>query len=124
MSITLGGVELNQNLSLDGLVGTADTLSSMDVTLSGNTILQIRPASLSRLLTLIALDSNYKQGWFCHFQIVALKEIANSALPVALVYADETYSVVITDIKVQEWYSWEPINDFKRYSGTISLQEV
>jgi hypothetical protein len=124
MAVELAGIQLNDNLVLDGLLGNPDTLSSISTTLGGNSVIQIKPSYTSRKLDLVALDSGAKQGWLCHAQIEALKAIANQAQPVALEYNEETYSVLIMNIEVKEWFSWEPINDYKRYSGSVSLQEV
>lgn len=124
MSVILGGIDLNPNLVLKGIENKAPVHYSIRETLGGADAVQIIPNNSDATITLSALLMPQKQGWFCTSQIEEIYTLANQAIAITLSYNGTNYSVYILEVFFEEWYSWEPPNDNKRFSGDITLQVV
>lgn len=121
MSVILAGVTLNSNLVLEGQLNTPNILWSATPTFGGE-VIQTMPVSLGHLLHIKALSSGAKQGWFCKSQIESLRDIADVGGEVTLQYYGDNYSGIIVEFDLVEWFSWEPPNPNKRYSGHIAFK--
>ena len=115
MTITLGGLELSDNLLLRGL--RSDPVA-VDVQRSDAGVAQVLVAPMEggRVLGLY--------GYFTAAQVDALMAMAAIRLPVQLVHPRGTFTVLITGSTLEEW--WDNVqpdpNDIEQ--GTINLLEV
>jgi hypothetical protein len=124
MAVTLNGVPLNDNLILRGHEERPLAMINVAPTLGGADVIQGLQLNASVPMELVALGGAKKQGWFCSFQIELINAMMSSISPVVLNYHGVDYEVIVTDRQLEEWHTWEPPNDNKRFSGSIFLRGV
>ena len=126
MTISLGGVALNENLYLEGVENHMGNSVNSVMTIGGLSITTTLARSGGRTLTLTTTNnSGALQGIFCQSDIDAIQEVEGSGLQVTLTYRDRgDFQVVITGLSFTQFKQNEPVSPAKRYTGSIQLIEV
>ena len=125
MTITLGGVTLNDNLHLIGLENNPDINYSARETLGGNLAIQVHPRSVGARLSLVARhDGSSMMGTFCSSHLDSLKALSALGAAVELVHPAKTTNVYIFEFNVEQSDERETPGPNKKWHGEIILQEV
>ncbi len=96
MIVSLGGISLDDNLYLDGILNDSDFAMSVRPTLGGGVVVQIGAHEGGRELALVATqDGDEINGHFTLNQLQQIKVLAKAAQPVPLVHHGATYTVLI-----------------------------
>ncbi len=126
MTVSLGGITLDDNLRLGGEL-TGSTLAGSARPTFGGVCIQILPVVAGNILTLSAtLDGNSLRGVFTRAQLQAVAALRDAGAPVALVHHLGTWQVWIPPDGIQA----ESVLDHadpgadEWYSGTITLITV
>lgn len=123
-TITLGGLSLNKDLYLDGIVNAKNIAVSKVRTLGGvaDTRTMTQDGGRSLLLTTL---SDPLQGIFCQNQVDSIKEMETAGIGVTLTYRDSgDFLVLITGTNFTQFNQREPLGPNKKYTGGIQLTEV
>lgn len=124
-NVSLGPVQLDDNLVLTGIEINADTAYSVRELLGGPAVIQMDARDVGAQIAVTAIrDGSRRQGQFCQYQIDELKSVAKLRQPVSLVHPKGMYSVYILDFVVIETDEREAPQPNKKYHGSIICQEV
>lgn len=124
-AISLGGIQLDDNLILTGLETNPDIAFSVRDLLGGPNVIQIDSRDAGASLNLTAIhDGTRRQGQFCKHQIDSLKVLSKAGSPVELVHPAGTFSVYILLFDINETDEREAPQPNKKFNGSIILQEV
>lgn len=122
--ITLGGLSLNKDLYLDGLVNAKNISVSKVRTLGGVSDTRTMTQDGGRPLLLTTL-SDPLQGIFCQSQVDAIKAMETAGVGITLTYRDSgDFLVLIVGTNFRQFNQREPIGPNKKYTGSIQLTEV
>lgn len=122
--ITLGGLSLNKDLYLDGIVNARNIAVSKVRTLGGAADVRTMTQDGGRPLSLTTL-SDPLQGIFCQSQVDAIKVMETAGLGITLTYRDSgDFLVLIIGTNFVQFNQREPIGPNKKYIGGIQLTEV
>ncbi len=126
MTITLGGIVLDDHLLLDGLETSPDISVSTVVTLGGISDTAVMPLSGGRHLSLVALrEGNSLKGKILRHQLMAIKELSAQGQAVTLVHHMGTFQLLIVStsemVPVRKYRNPQ---DNDPYTGPIQLLEV
>lgn len=113
--ITLGGLQLSDNLLLKGLRGEPVAVD-MQRSDEGVALVLVAPIEGGRLLTL--------DGYFTAAQVDSLMDMARLRKPVTLVHPRGTISVLITGSSLEDWIEYVEPDPDDYEVGTINLIEV
>jgi hypothetical protein len=119
MTVSLGGIVLDDNLVLDGLEDYPARARSTRRTLGGRMVIQVGVAlAAGRELTLSG------ENHFTLAQIHAVKALEESGQAVSLVHHRGTFTVIVTATTVEPAFGYaDPVAD-DWYSGSITMIEV
>lgn len=123
MSISLGGVALNDHLSWTSRYNTAKVSGSEVGTLGGRLIVT-RAVKDFEEITLEAIEEdNVRKGYFTGAQIAALVAFRDSAAIVELNYHGEVKNVMIlvNGIRVKKTLWKSVFEDDDRYVGSVTV---
>jgi len=124
--ITLGAITLNESLYLEGIDNAQNIAVSQARTLGGSLIVQTMQMDGGRTFTLgtVRADGSITGMW-CQQQIDAIKALELIGGAVTLVYRDRgSFNVMISGTNFVQLYQREPVNIYKKYTGSITLIEV
>lgn len=126
MTVSLGGITLDDNLRLDGVHTQAAMAGSARATM-GSVWVQRIAMSAGKTLQLIAtMDGDTVKGYFTGAQIAALAALRDAGESVALVHHLGSWQVWIppTGISVEQVFDFADPDDDSWYIGTITLITV
>lgn len=115
---TLGALMLSDHLILDGLENHAGVVVSQRRTLGGVSRLHVDPAPGGRTLSLTG-DKHFTLA-----QVQAMQAVAGTGYPLQLVHHRGTFTVIISDVEVDQSIRYADPDGNTWYSGTITLIEV
>lgn len=125
MTVSLGGISLDNNLYLDGVKQDLPVYSSITPLLGGNDVVQITANSGGKNLELIARKGPPRIGKFCSHQILAINVLARQMNSVVLIHPEGTFNVYVLRLEdLVEMEEREPISANKAYAGRYILKEV
>jgi hypothetical protein len=126
MTISLGGVVLNDNLYLDGIENSKGIDTYIVRTLGGLIDVRTMPRSGGRTLSLTTVNSNGAlQGMFCQTAVDAIKLLEAEGIPVTLTYRNRgNFNVIITGVDFTQFRQNHDVSPTKEYTGSIQLIEV
>jgi len=126
MTISLGGIVLDDHLLLDGLEISKDVAISTVVTLGGLAVSQTMPLTGGRLLSLVALrEGNSLKGKFLRHQLMAIKALATLGQEETLVHHMGTFSVlIVSTAEITPVKKYRNPQDDDWLHGPIQLIEV
>lgn len=118
MATLLGGIELSDDLTLHGLIGSPAAVTTARRTLTGRLLHRTDPLPGGRTLNLQA-ENHLTRG-----QLQALRQVMAAGLPVPLVHHLGNFTVLITGLPEEPTINYaDPIaSDWM--SGEITLLEV
>lgn len=126
MTVSLGGVVLNESLTLRGLFESPQVAITVERTLSGDPAPMVFPI-VGRTLTLTTTWREGKySGYYTRAQLQSLAAIRDSGQAVALVYRGATYNVLILadGINVSQLTGTPTVQATDWYAGDINMIEV
>ena len=124
MTVSIGGVVLNESLYLDGIENAKRIATTKYSHLAGTTTIQVMVMgdNLPLKLTTVAEDGS-TTGLWCQHQIDQIKTIEQGGVPVELVYRDRgSFNVLITGTNLKQFNQREPVHPGKAYTGSISTE--
>ncbi len=127
MTVSIGGVVLNDNLTLSGIENAKRIATSKFTHFAGTNTVQVMPMGDSMPLSLTTVSINGPtQGRFCQHQIDQIKSIEAGGVPVALTYRDlGMFNVLIVGTKFSQRNQRVPTSEpNKAYTGAITLEMV
>lgn len=126
MTVSIGAVDLNESLYLDGIENAKKIATSKFTHLAGTSTVQVMTLSGGRTLTLTTVSEDGSlTGIFCQSQIDQLKTIEEAGIAVAMVYRDRgTFNVLVTNTNFKQFNQREPVHPGKAYTGSITTIEV
>lgn len=125
--ITLGGIEINKDMYLHGVIESRQIAFTQGRTVvDGLPFLLTKPTPGGRVLTLqTSKVGGATQGIWCQSVIEAVKELESPNNPVQLNYHDDIYTVQVVDTSnFEQLFSFEVLGPTKRYTGKIITIEV
>jgi hypothetical protein len=126
MTITLGSIELNNNLQIKGLYDQPRIAGSARATIGGICIQQLAMAG-GRLLQLVSEQSNQGLlGYFTGGQLASIAALRDAGLPITLTKDTTSWSVWIPPdgVTTQKLFDHQLPDADAWYSGTITLITV
>lgn len=126
MTIKIGNIELDDNLSLSGIEESEDIVIQSTTAFDGTVDTLTMPGADKRPLQLSAtLSGDTLLGSFTLGQITALKSVARASAPVVLIHHRGTYNVVLTGVvDVVAVHDVVDPSDTDLYAATINMLEV
>ena len=124
--ITLGGIELDENLQLQGLETAPDLDVSQVITLGGISHVTTMPREGGRQLALSAINEGGNiHGRYTIEQINAIKTLSALRVPVTLVHHLGTLEVlIVSTAEISPVFGYADSQSEDWYTGTIKLIEV
>lgn len=122
--IYLGGIEISDNMYLDGINDAALSASSQKRLLGGGSVVFIQPQIGGITFTLGSQTQKGIQGIWCQNVIDLLKPIEALATAVILDYHGDLYDVVIKEMTFTPIFQNQSESTNKIFTGTITLIEV
>lgn len=126
MTVSLGGIILDDDLRLDGLHSSAGIAGSARVTMGG-IVFQTMPMSSGKTLSLIATsDGDAVKGLFTQAQLDSLVALRDAGAPISLVHHLFTGLVFLTpeSIAVDQVMDYANPAADAWYVGTITMITV
>ena len=126
MTITLGGITLNDHLSWRGRFSSPESAGTEQVTI-GNRLVVMRSPIGSSLITLEAIEENdIRKGYFTQSQLESLCSFRDDGDEIILSYHGESFLVVIlsSGINVEKTIVKSEYTSDERYIGTIALRRI
>ncbi len=125
MTITLGGLDISDNMYLEGFESALLVSVEQLRTIDGISIVKTKPTPGGRNLTLgTQSKSGATQGIWCSELIDQIKDLELASQVVSLDYRGTLYDVIITGTKFTPFHQWELEGPYKKFTGSISLTEV
>lgn len=126
MTVSLGGVVLNESLTLRGVFESPQVAINIERTLSGDPAPMVFPV-VGRTLTLTTTwrDGKYS-GYYTRSQLQSLAVIRDSGQAVPLDYRGTTYNVLVLadGINVSQITGTPTVQATDWYAGDINMIEV
>lgn len=125
MSITLGGIDIDDNMYLSPPENSPSNILEEIRTVDGNYYVRVTSLNKGSQLTLGTQNkSGSTQGiWYLRV-IKSLKALEIAGNVVELNYRGDIYNVLIAGMDMTPMYQYELESDCKRFVGTINLIEV
>jgi hypothetical protein len=124
MTVSLGGVLLNDDLYLDGIENAKKLAVTRYTHLAGTSTTVAMPLSGGRTLTLMTTSSPL-QGIWCQSQVDQIKAIEGTGAQVTLTYRDRgNFEVIISGTNFKQFNKRESVNPNKKYTGSVTTVEV
>jgi hypothetical protein len=125
MTITLGGVTLNDHVSWRGKFNQFYP-GREAMTLGGRVVVQRGPSEASEIILEAIEEDNVRKGFFTEAQLSALQIMKNQGLRITLSYHGESHEVVIKadGISVEKTLWKSQYTADERYVGSIILKKV
>lgn len=126
MTVSLGGVALDDNLRLDGVLTQSSMAGSARATIGGICV-QLVAMSAGKTLQLVAtLDGSSVKGMYTGAQLASLSALRDAGAAVTLVHHLGTWQVWIPPdgIAVEQVFDYSDPDDAAWYVGTITLITV
>ncbi len=125
MTITLGGIDINNNMYLSGVESASLVSVEQLWTIDGNSVTRAKPLNGGRLFTLGTQNqSGSTQGIWCYEDIELVQALEQLAQGVVLNYRGTDYNVLISGTSFTPLHQFEEEGPYKKFLGTISLTEV
>ena len=124
--ITLGGVEISDNMYLGGVTEARQVAYQQEITVEGISKLRVMPTPGGRTITLETQQINGSiQGIWCQSVIDALKELeAANQTYILDHHGDEYYVKIVDTTGFRPMFSFEPVTPNKKYTGKLITIEV
>lgn len=124
--IKLGTIDLNESLYLSGIDNANNIAISQSRTLGGGSVVQSVSLDGGRNFSLSTVNTDGSiTGMWCQSQIDLIKEQEKTGVPILLIYRDRgTFNVLIISTNFQQYDQREPVHEFKKYTGSISMVEI
>ncbi len=125
MTITLGALEISDNMYLAGLESARLVSVEQLWTIEGNSVVRSKPLNGGRKLTLGSQNqSGVTQGIWCQEDIEQIQTLEQLAQSLVLNYRGTNYNVIITGTTFNPLHQFEVEGPYKKFIGTILLTEV
>ena len=125
MTITLGGLDISDNMYLSGLESAQLVSVEQLWTIDGNSVVRSKPLNGGRRLTLGSQNqSGVTQGIWCLEDIQQVQVLEQLAQSLVLSYRGTDYNVIITGTTFNPLHQFEVEGPYKKFIGSISLTEV
>lgn len=125
MTITLGGVAIDDDMYLSGIETNQQVSVEQLRTIEGVSVVRVKSAPGGRLFTLGSQNgSGAIQGIWCWEIIEQIKAIELQAQSVELNYRGDFYTVFVTGTNFTPFLQFEPEGPYKKFTGSVSLLEV
>lgn len=122
--ITLAGVELGENLYLNGLESASLSGSTQKRLLGGGSVVFIQPQLGGRTLILGTMQDSGIMGIWCQSKIQELKVFEQQAMAVTLDYHGDIYTVLIIQMSFEPMFQNQSEGPDKSFLGELKLIEV
>lgn len=125
MTVSLGGIALSEDLTLDGVVNQPNALLQADQTLGGSVAISWISRSAGRELILQSVNSgNSISGFFTGEQVSQIMEFRDTVQAVTLEHHLGIFEVVVVELGLSPATGTvNPTND-SWYVGTVQMIEV
>lgn len=125
MTITLGGVDISNNMYLSGLESAPLVSVEQVRTIDGVSYVRSTPTPGGRTFTLgTQSKTGTVIGLWCSTVIDQVKVLESLADPVTLDYRGDIYEVIIVETSFDPFHAFEVEGPNKKFTGTITLIEV
>jgi hypothetical protein len=124
MTVSIGGVALSEDLTLQGLINESKMLLSVNQTLGGGVVTRGVARSGGRELILEAVRDGGIVGFFTGEQAAQLAAIRDSMQAVELVHHLGAFVVIITAIDLKSVTGVVDPSDETLYYGSINMLEI
>lgn len=126
MTVSLGGITLDDNLRLDGVHTQAAIAGSARATMGGVHVQSIAMSAGKTLQLIATMDGDTVKGFFLGSQVDALAALRDAGESVALVHHLGSWQVWIppTGISVEQVFDYADPTDDDWYVGIITLITV
>ncbi len=124
MTVTLGGLDINNNMYLGGLESASLVSVEQRWTVEGNSVIRTKPLNGGRSLTLGSQNkSGSIQGIWCLRDILLIQDLEQAGQSVELDYRGDVYNVIIASTAFRPLHQFELESADKKFLGTLSLIE-
>ena len=124
MTITLGGITIDDDMYLSGVETNSQVALEQMRTIDGVSVVRVKPAPGGRTLSLGTQNQGGAiQGIWNWSVIEQIKALEVQAQSVILSYRGLTYSVYITGTEFTPFLQFEPEGPNKKFTGSVSLLE-
>jgi hypothetical protein len=124
MTVSLGGIALDDSLALTGIKNRRPVVLSMQQTILGRAVVQTGPVQSGEALVLEArLDGDKIYGKYTGAQVDAIRALWDGS-QITLVHHLGTWQVVIESLDVYEVQDYADPTAADIYVGTITMIEV
>lgn len=126
MSVSLGGVTLDDNLRLDGVLTQSAMAGSARATMGGICVQRVAMGAGKTLQLVATMDGQAVKGLYTGAQLTALAALRDAGAAVTLVHHLGTWQVWIppAGIAVEQVFDYSDPDDAAWYVGTITLITV
>jgi len=126
MTVSLGGITLDDNLRLDGVLSQSSMAGNARPTMGGICIQTVAMSGGKTLQLVATNDGNSVYGPFTGAQLASLAALRDAGAPVALVHHLGTFQVWIPPdgISVEQVFDYADPGATDWYVGTITLITV
>lgn len=126
MTVSLGGIVLDDNLRLDGVLTQSAMAGSVRSTMGGVCVQHIAISGGKTLQLVATMDGNSVHGLFTGAQLASLAALRDTGAPVPLVHHLGTFQVWIppTGIAVEQVFDYADPDGTAWYVGTITIITV
>lgn len=124
MAITIGSVNLNENLLLNGIFDSAQVSIKAERTLSGRRVIFPYPSPGRNLVLTTSGPNGRYYGFFTRDKLIELATIRDSGSITTLNYRGTEYSVIVESLNVTQISGTALIKDNDMFSGDINLLEI
>lgn len=125
MTVSLGGISLDEGLRLEGVGNQPQVAASVRKTLGGRPVVQSIPVAAGRELLLEAYRGGESiRGYFTGSQFSALAALRDAAQAVTLVHHLGTFRVRILSLQLETVSGVSDPDGSTIYIGTITMIEV
>ena len=123
--ITLGGIEISDNMYLGGVIESKQIEHEQVRTVEGISRLRTVPTPGGRELTLGTTNDKGVMGIWCQSVIEEVKALEATNQVLTLDHHGTIYLIKITDTSdFQPLFQWEPSSPKKHWVGNIKMIEV
>ena len=124
MTITLGGLEINDNMYLSGLENAPGIAFSQVRTILGTSVTAVKPLIGGRSLVLGSQKGKSLQGIWCSHIIDSLKPIESQGSVISLDYRGNIFNVIIVKTSFSPMLVSEVEGPNKKFTGEVYLVEA
>lgn len=124
MTVSLGGVALDDSLVLVGFKNRPPVAVAVGRTILGRPVVQTSPVSGGALVLEARLDGDRIYGRYTGSQIDQIRTLWAAAAAVTMVHHLGTWQVIIQAVDVQDVQDYADPGATDLYTGTITMIEV